>query len=234
MNMNIKILAIDIDGTLTDNGGGVINLEALYMLRNLVRLDYKVVLVTGRSSVEGYILASFGGLTKVAVGENGGIITTEAYRHKLLADKTFSQQAYEVLAEHINNIKIKDVFPRLTEVVLERTFDIEEGYKILREYNLPVIITDSMYAYHLNHKDINKGVGFKEVLRMFNMSKEEALSIGDSETDIPLFNVCNYNIALGNASNKVKEYADYVTKYKEGRGLVEAIEHISLNILKIV
>ncbi|RMF31252.1 MAG: phosphoglycolate phosphatase, partial [Candidatus Nitrosothermus koennekii] len=69
-----KILAVDIDGTLTDNGGGIINLEALSMLRNLVRLGYKVVFVSGRSSVEGYILAMFGGLTRVAVGENGGAI----------------------------------------------------------------------------------------------------------------------------------------------------------------
>ncbi len=232
--MDIKILAVDIDGTLTDNGGGIINLEALSMLRNLVRLGYKVVLVTGRSSIEAYILASFGGLTKVVVGENGGIITQESYKHKFLADKSFSEKAYEVLSKHISNIKVKDVFPRLTEVVLERTFNIEDGYKILREYNLPVIITDSMYAYHLNYKDINKGVGFKEVLKMFNLSKDQALAIGDSETDIPLFNVCNYNIALGNASDKVKEYADYVTKYKEGKGLIEAIEHISLNMLKRV
>lgn len=229
--MNIKILAIDIDGTLTENGGGTINLEALSMLRNLVRLGYKVVFVTGRSSVEGYILSVFGGLTKVAVGENGGAITTSPSNHILLADKSHSIKAFEILSKSLDNVKIKEVFPRLTEVVLERTFDIKEGEKVLLEHNLPVILTDSMYAYHLNYKDINKAFGFKRILEMFNI-KEGTLAIGDSETDLSLFDLCNYSVALDNASEKVKKHADYVTKYGEGKGLVEAIEHISLNILR--
>ncbi len=228
--MHIKILAIDIDGTLTENGGGEVSLEALSMLRNLVRLSYKVVFVTGRSSIEGYILAVFGGLTKVAVGENGGAITTAPSEHTLLADKSHSVKAFEILSKSLDNVKLKNVFPRLTEVVLERTFDIKEGEKVLQEYNLPVILTDSMYAYHLNYKDINKAIGFKKVLDMFNI-KDGTLAIGDSETDLSLFDLCNYSIALGNASNKVKKHADYITKYGEGKGLVEAIEHISLNIL---
>ncbi|GIU71321.1 MAG: phosphoglycolate phosphatase [Candidatus Nitrosocaldaceae archaeon] len=227
-----KILAVDIDGTLTDNGGGIINLEALSMLRNLVRLGYKVVFVSGRSSVEGYILAMFGGLTRVAVGENGGAITTSPSNHILLADKSYSLKAYEILRKSLDNVKLKDVFPRLTEVVLQRTFDIREGAKILKEHNLPVIITDSMYAYHLNYKDINKAVGFKKVLDMFNIKEEEAIAIGDSETDLPLFNLCSYSIALANASDDVKRHANYITRYEEGKGLVEAIEHIVLSILR--
>ena len=230
--MDIKILAIDIDGTLTDNGGGVINLEALSLLRNLVRLGYKVVFVTGRSSVEGYVLAMFGGLTRIAVGENGGAITTAPSKHILLADKSYSIEAFDILSKNIDNVRVKDVFPRLTEVVLERTFDLREGKKILEEHDLPVILTDSMYAYHINYKDINKAIGFKKVLDMLDIKVEEAMAIGDSETDLSLFDLCNYSIALDNASSEVKEHADYVTKYGNGRGLVEAIEHISLNILR--
>ena len=229
--MHIKILAVDIDGTLTENGGGVVNLEALSMLRNLVRLGYKVIFVTGRSSIEGYILSVFGGLTRVAVGENGGAITTAPSKHILLADKSHSVKAFEILSKEIENVKLKNVFPRLTEVVLERTFDIREGEKILQEHNLPVILTDSMYAYHINYKEINKAIGFKKVLEMFDI-KEGTLAIGDSETDLSLFDLCNYSIALDNASKKVKEHANYVTKYSNGKGLVEAIEHISLNILR--
>lgn len=227
-----KILAIDIDGTLTENGG-VINLEALSMLRNLTRLGYKVVFVSGRSSIEGYILAMFGGLTRVAVGENGGSITTAPSKHILLADKSYSVKAYEILSKSLDNVNLKNVFPRLTEIVLERTFDRSEGEKILRENDLPVILTDSMYAYHLNYKNINKAVGFKKVLDIFNIKEEEALAIGDSETDLPLFDLCNYSIALGNASDEVKKHVNYITKYGEGKGLIEAIEHISLNILKM-
>ncbi len=229
--MSIKIIAVDIDGTLTDDGDGIINLEALSMLRNITKIGYKVVLVTGRSSIEGYILAMFGGLTRVAVGENGGAITTAPSEHRLLVDKSYSERAYQVLSKNLDNVRLKNVFPRFTEVVLERTFDIREGIRILEEHDLPVSITDSMYAYHLNHKDINKAVGFKVVLDIFNIGFDEALAIGDSETDIPLFKLCAYSVSLGNASEHVKKYAKHTTKYSNGKGLIEAIEHISLNIL---
>ncbi|RMF32490.1 MAG: phosphoglycolate phosphatase, partial [Candidatus Nitrosothermus koennekii] len=62
--------------------------------------------------------------------------------------------------------------------------------------------------------------------------EEEAIAIGDSETDLPLFNLCSYSIALANASDDVKKHANYITRYEEGKGLVEAIEHIVLNILR--
>ena len=56
-----KTFAVDIDGTITLNGMGTIHLEALSRLRSLKDDGHNVVLVTGRSSVEGYLLSIFGG-----------------------------------------------------------------------------------------------------------------------------------------------------------------------------
>jgi len=55
-----KTFAVDIDGTITLNGMGTIHLEALSKLRSLKEAGHNVVLVTGRSSVEGYLLSVFG------------------------------------------------------------------------------------------------------------------------------------------------------------------------------
>ena len=65
--MKPKIFAIDIDGTITDNKGGRVDLDALAALRYLVKLGHKVIYVTGRSSVEAYVLSVFGGTTRIAV-----------------------------------------------------------------------------------------------------------------------------------------------------------------------
>ena len=72
-----KIFAVDIDGTITLNGMGTIHLGALSRLRALKEEGHFIIPVTGRSSVEGYLLSIFGGLTHMAVGENGGCITLE-------------------------------------------------------------------------------------------------------------------------------------------------------------
>jgi hydroxymethylpyrimidine pyrophosphatase-like HAD family hydrolase len=69
---SFKAFAIDIDGTLTENGGGIIHLPAVQNFRTLEKLGYRIIYVTGRSSIEAYILSVFTGTTKIAVGENGG------------------------------------------------------------------------------------------------------------------------------------------------------------------
>ncbi|HEX5673567.1 MAG TPA: hypothetical protein VFX75_05130 [Nitrososphaeraceae archaeon] len=42
----VKAFAIDIDGTLTNNGGGTIYLEALASLRYLEQIGCRVIFVT--------------------------------------------------------------------------------------------------------------------------------------------------------------------------------------------
>jgi phosphoglycolate phosphatase (TIGR01487 family) len=225
----IKVFAIDIDGTITENGGGMVHLPAIENLRYLERLGYKIIYVSGRSSVEAYILSVFSGTTKIAVGENGGAVTLSPQEHILLADKENCLKGYEILKQNIEGAKIKPVFPRFTEIVLLRTFDIAEGQKILNEHNLDLHLSDSGYAFHINERRVDKARGLKKVLDILNVTPAETVAIGDSQTDIPLFDLCGYSIALNHAEENVKARARYVVSGKEGEGLIDAIEYIALN-----
>ena len=231
--MAIKVFAVDIDGTLTENGGGVIHLAALAKLRYLERLGYNVIYVTGRSSVEAYVLAVFGGTTRIAVGENGGAITVAPQEHKLFASKEKSMEGYELLKKSIDGVQTKPVFPRMTEVVLLRTFDLEKGQKILDEDGLPLCLSDSKYAFHINEKGIDKGYGLRQALIMLKADPEETIAIGDSETDVPMFDICGCSIALGHAEENVKKKADHVVSGREGTGLAEAIDFAAFNYLGV-
>ena len=112
----IKLFAIDIDGTITINGDGAVNLESLSKLRYLIKLGYKIVYVTGRSSLEAFALSIFGGTTKISIGENGGVITKSPTEHILLANKEKCMQGYYLLKKEFDDIENKQVFPRMTEV----------------------------------------------------------------------------------------------------------------------
>jgi len=224
----VKAFAIDIDGTLTENGGGIIDLHALESLRYLESIGCKVIFVTGRSSIEAYILSVFGGTTKVAVGENGGAITIGPQQHITFANKEKCIKGYEVLKKNIGGVKLKPVFKRITEVVLCRTFDITQGQRVLEENNLDLYLTDSQYAIHINEKGIDKAVGLKKALSILDIDPEYTVAIGDSETDIPMFNMCGYSIALNHAKENVKARAKYVVNGRQGEGAVEAIEYIML------
>ena len=229
----IKVFAIDIDGTLTENGGGMVHLAALAKLRYLEKMGYNVIYVTGRSSIEAYVLAVFGGTTRIAIGENGGAITTAPQEHRLLASKEKCMQGYQVLKKSINGVKIKAAFPRMTEVVLLRTFDLKEGQKILDECSLPLYLSDSKYAFHINEKGINKTSGLKEALTMLKANPKEVVAIGDSETDVLLYDICGFSIALDHAEESVKAKADHVAGGREGTGLIEAIDFVAFNYLGV-
>lgn len=226
-----KAFAVDIDGTLTENGGGAIHLAALAKLRHLEKLGYHVIYVSGRSSIEAYVLAVFGGTTKIAVGENGGAITIAPQEHRLLASKEKCMQGYNLLKKSLDGVEIKPVFPRMTEVVMQRTFDLTQGQKILEENNLELYLSDSKYAYHINEKGMNKATGLKAALQMLKLGPEQTVAIGDSDTDIPMFDACGYSIALGHAEENVKTSAKQVVKGREGTGLVEAIDLVALDYL---
>ena len=224
-----KIFAVDIDGTITLNGMGTIHLGALSRLRALKEEGHFIIPVTGRSSVEGYLLSIFGGLTHMAVGENGGCITFgDKIQHKLLGNKGECIHALATIQTKLDGeIKEKPVFPRMTEVVLERTFDIEKARKIINDENLNVVLTDSGYAFHINSKGIDKGSGFLEALKILDADLNDAVVIGDSDTDIPLFKIVKNSIAVTNSTENLKKIAKIVTTKKSGEGVLEGLDMIS-------
>jgi len=223
---SIKFFAIDIDGTLTLNGNGALNLDALAKLRFLAKLGYKVIFVTGRSSLEAYILSVYGGTTQIAIGENGGVITTSPVEHKLLANKDNCLKGFDLLIRSIKGVSQKPVFPRMTEIVLERTFELNEGNKILRENELDLKIVDSNYAFHINEVKINKGFGLAFLLKDLNIDFDQVVAIGDSETDIPMFKQSKFSFTFENSDENVRKSATHIVGGTNGEGLINAIDQI--------
>lgn len=227
MNMRPHTFAVDIDGTITENGGGRIHLDALGALRHLNNMGHNVIFVTGRSSIEGYLLSVFGGTTNISVGENGGCITVGSNEHILLGDIKQCKNAFNIFKSQIDNVVEKPVFPRMTEVVLQRTFDLDLAKKVASENNLDVMLSDSMYAYHINSSNVDKGRGFREVMTRLSISKDDVIAIGDSETDIPLFKTAKTSVALGNSSDYVKSQATIEVTAKSGDGVIEALDMLA-------
>jgi phosphoglycolate phosphatase (TIGR01487 family) len=222
-----KTFAVDIDGTITENGGGIINLDALAALRHLKNMGHNVIFVTGRSSIEGFLLSVFGGTTNIAVGENGGCITLNTNEHVKLGNIEKCKHALKIIQNEIDNVREKPVFPRMTEVVLERTFDINLAKQLIIEHDLDVLLSDSQYAFHINSAGIDKGFGFKAVMKKLSISQDDVIAIGDSSTDIPLFKVAKTSIALGNASEHVKDNATMIVSAKSGDGVIEALDKLA-------
>jgi hydroxymethylpyrimidine pyrophosphatase-like HAD family hydrolase len=142
-------------------------------------------------------------------------------------------QGYELLKKSLDGVQEKPVFPRMTEVVMLRTFDLAEGQKILDEHGLPLYLNDSKYAFHINEKGVDKALGLKEALKILKADPKETVAIGDSDTDVTMFGICGHSVALGHAEEQVKAKASHVVSGREGVGLIEAVDYVALNYLGV-
>ncbi len=210
----------------------MLHLPAILELRILEQMGFRVIYVTGRSSFEAYTLAVFAGTTKISVAENGGVITKSPQEHLVLGDKKICMEGYNVLKNNINGVKCKEVFSRMSEVVLCRNFDIVDAQRILDQHGLGLYLSDSMYAFHINQRGINKSTGLIKALQILGLDAGNSVAIGDSETDIPLFRSCGYSISLGHAEEKVKQKASIAVNAKHGEGLVQAIQLLAQNFFQ--
>ena len=232
----IKLIGIDIDGTLTENDGRI-NFEAAVLLRKLQESGLQVVLATGRSVFETYTLSRFLGFANFGISENGGVIYyKEPTRVKLFGNYFDSLRAYDFLSKNIDNIKINQRMPRLTEILLERNFDIDFANKLLKDNGYNSKILDSGVAYHLSSINANKGVALKYIIEKMNLKKEEVASIGDSEVDELMFAVSGYSFLVNKnyiiKNRTINENTKLIVTERQGpMGLIEAIEWLMNNDL---
>ena len=223
--MNIKYIIIDYDGTLSFEDSSL-NLDAAQAIQKAQKSELEIIFASGRSSIEMFSLATFLGTKRVSIGENGGVVQKGPNDFLLLGNIKDPLIAYDKLSKAIENVTLMNTIPRLTEIVLERTFDINKGIECIKQDNIQVELIDSQFSYHLQNNYVNKGTALKRVQKMLGITKENCVGIGDSITDIPLFEQCEYSISVKNSLDIVKKKTDYVTKSERGHGAKEAIEYI--------
>lgn len=78
------------------------------------------------------------------------------------------------------------------------------------------------------HAGMKKLKAVDAILEKLGVSYEETLAIGDSSSDIEIIKACGVGVAMGNAPDDIKAYADYVTGINTDDGFAQAIEKFVL------
>ena len=68
-----------------------------------------------------------------------------------------------------------------------------------------------------------KGNAVKIVADMFGIKQDEIMGCGDQNNDIELLTCSGIGVAMGNATDTLKGYADYITDTVDNDGVVKAI-----------
>ena len=93
-----------------------------------------------------------------------------------------------------------------------------------------ITIQKSLSSYlEITHTNAKKSLGIEYVMKLKNIDRDSTVAFGDGENDISMLQSAGYSIVMGNASDKVKEYADFITKSNNEDGVAYVIEKIINN-----
>ena len=218
----IRAIAVDIDGTLSDQNR-VLCPSAVEAVR---RLKVPVVLTTGNTHCFTRTVSVLLGTPRIFIAENGGVVSHSENEIEILADPAVCQNAYRELSlvfplEVYNSSRY-----RFTDIALKRNFDISEASRYVKERSLPVDILDTTYAVHIKDKSVDKGTGLERVAKRMNIGLEEFAAVGDSRSDIPMFKLAGFKASVNNAHPDLKAISDYVAKASYGQGFAEIVNYM--------
>lgn len=80
----------------------------------------------------------------------------------------------------------------------------------------------------LGPKGITKKHAIEVLLNYLNADVKDTISFGDAKIDLSMFELCAYNVAMGNGGKEIKEAADYITDDVNEDGLYNAFKYLKL------
>lgn len=88
---------------------------------------------------------------------------------------------------------------------------------------------DEVSVYEIAKKGVNKGSTLLALANRYGIDYDHIIAIGDSFNDIEMIKVAKYSCAMVNASDSLKKYAKYTTKYDSNH---DGVMHFLKTIIK--
>jgi len=205
--MQLRVLALDFDGTITD--GDSVNVEVRAAIGDARGCGFKVVLVTGRRLA--HLRETAGDLTFVdgVVAENGAVLTFPQSSETTVLGPRASEP---FLAE----LRRRGVAHECGEVIVECDAKAaHEVLSIIREKQFPLVLLFNRDRLMILPQGISKATGLRQLLATMRLSLHNTVSIGDAENDHELLAAAELGVAVRWGSPALIAAADDVV---EGAG----------------
>lgn len=243
--MNKYAFFLDIDGTLTSEGG--ICEKNKIAIKKARELGHKIFINSGRSmgyvpecvrevEFDGYVVGigcyvTYGDelLLSVAippeeVAEMFERFTQEGKEVVLEGEKQNFRNKYNenedfILLENGDEYLEKYSQYRITKFFVPFNFSQEELEELRKRYTAFQHPTYLEYA----PKGYSKATGMELLLKKCGIPREHCVAVGDSANDIDMLNYAGISVAVGNAQDKVKAICTKITAPAGEGGVAEAI-----------
>ena len=237
---NIRLIATDMDGTLTQTEK--FDARLFETLSELSTAGIDVLITTGRSA--GWVQAVATYLPVVgAIAENGGLIYWNHDPQPNLISLGNIEQHRQQLHRVFQILRNK--FPHIQESsdnrfrITDWTFDVENLSPTELE-QIARLCQDEGYGFtystiqcHIKPTYQDKAHGLKEIIPQYfpDLKPEQILTVGDSPNDESMFDRQMFPLSVGvanvkNYRDRLKHLPTYVTNKSEGEGFCELAELI--------
>ena len=264
---NVKIVFVDLDGTLRDSTGKISN-RAKKIIKRLRDIGITVVFVTGRPVPYTVKLAKQFDPSSFIVCSNGA----EVYNYiskRIIYKSTIMNNDILFLNDLIDRYHLYFMVNTIDKIYTNKDFDnigkkyvksltdidadidqiVVQSYKIddlklfrrdlgentnLKIINKPKNIDDSgvLLYYDVVNSDVSKGNAIRELCAFLNIPLDRTMGIGDSMNDLEMLEVCSYKVAMGNASEEIKNISNYETLSNDEDGVSVILERLYEELTK--
>lgn len=238
----IKLIALDMDGTLL-NDNGIVTEYTKSVLQAALAKDIHVVLTTGRplEMCHSYVIEL--GLPSYIIVSNGGEVWTvkEELLSQHLLDTPVIDSLWRVgndMGLHMWTVATNQIYhnsTRPTEFTehewLKIGFgELDEAMKTKLVTRLETdftgieITNSSTTNIEVNPLGVHKAAALEFLCEKIGITMNEVIAMGDSLNDLKMIEQAGIGIAMGNAQAFVKERADDITDTNNNDGVAKAIE----------
>ncbi|WP_409300589.1 phosphoglycolate phosphatase [Peribacillus sp. SCS-155] len=245
----IKLIALDLDGTLL-NGVGEISELNRKAVKEAEQKGIIVILTTGRPYLFCRKIANSLQLSSYLVTVNG----SEIFDHKghlierHILSNNLIQWMWDLTKEYNAGFwatSIDDVWRGEMPVDIEAHEWLKFGF-IVEDNKVRMEINNLLAAnahlelsnskptnIEVNAAGINKARALEKVCGLLGCNMENVMAIGDSLNDMAMIKAAGFGVAMGNAQDNVKDTADWITESNENDGVAIAIQQWILRTVNV-
>lgn len=204
----------------------MLDLKAIEIIRKLEESGILVFLITGRNFCVTSAITKYLGTCGLAAAENGGIIW-DGKKKILLGVKEKAEEGLKALTTKFREKIIVVNSPyRETDILVKRTFDLNEANEFLIKNKVQAHMLDSGIVYHIVDNSVDKGKALRKLADVAGINIKDTIAIGDNLNDIEMLKEAGFGIAVANAPKALKDEADYICRKEYAEGFKEAISLI--------
>lgn len=221
---------IGLDGMIGGNGSYVEDHEHVVMHQTITKEQSKHIVDWLHARGLEFYLES-----------NNGLFASEHFEER--GQRTMQEYTRRKGKQDVENITVRDMMPDMIFGGELYRDDLNKVSYILESYQdyldaveeFPDLQSgtwggkgETALFGDLGVKDITKGNAIAHLLAYIGADQADTIAFGDAKIDLPMFEYCNYGVAMGSGGDEIKAAADYVTDDVDKDGLYKAFVKLGL------